>query len=70
MRSDPRVDSFDCVASMREARDRIDAEIAGMSYDELERWLRTKRYSDPVLQRLADRVSPPAGSTGRPQSKP
>lgn len=51
---DPTAKSFDCVQSMRQARDRLSAEIAGMSYDELVTWLRAHRYADPVLRRLAE----------------
>jgi hypothetical protein len=49
--------TFDCVASMHEARDKLSAEIEGMSCDELIRWLRNRRYTDPVLQRLAERAA-------------
>ena len=49
--------NFDCVESMREARDKLSAEMEGMSYDELVRWLRSRRYTDPVLQRLAERAA-------------
>jgi hypothetical protein len=49
--------TFDCVQSMRQARDRLSAEIEGMSYDELIQWLRGHRYTDPVLQRLAERAA-------------
>jgi hypothetical protein len=42
---------------MRQARDRLSAEIGGMSYDELVEWLRGHRYSDPVLQRLAEKAA-------------
>ena len=49
--------TFDCVQSMRRIRDEISAEIADMSYDELAQWLRSHRYADPFLQRLADRAS-------------
>lgn len=48
--------SFDCVQSMREARDRISSEIAGLSYDEKVDYFRNHRFSDPGLQRLADRA--------------
>lgn len=51
----PARKSFDCVENMREIRDRIGAEIAGMNHAELRQWFRAHRYSDPVLQRLANR---------------
>ena len=53
MRSETREESFDCVAFMREARDRISAKMATMSREEFHHWLRSYRYSDPVLQRFA-----------------
>lgn len=46
--------TFDCVQSMRQARDKLSAEIADMSYDELVQWLRGHRYTDPLLQRLSE----------------
>jgi len=48
---------FDCVQSMRETRDRLSREIADMSYEELVKWLRTHRYSDPFLQSLAEKAA-------------
>jgi hypothetical protein len=58
--------TFDCVESMREARDKLSAEIEGMSYDELVRWLRSRRYADPVLQRLAEKAAQQADAADRP----
>ena len=58
--------TFDCVQSMRQTRDRLSAEIAGMSYDELVRWLRGHRYTDPVLQRLAEKAAQQAAAADRP----
>ena len=54
MRNEKREKSFDCVAFMREARDRISDKMATMSREEFRHWLRSYRYSDPVLQPLAD----------------
>jgi len=54
--SEPTSKTFDCVQSIREIRDKLSSEIAEMSYDELSRWLRSHRYSDPVLQRLAEKA--------------
>lgn len=48
--------SFDCVQSMRQARDRLSGEIADMGYEELVEWLRSHRYRDPLLQRLAKKA--------------
>jgi len=42
---------------MRETRNRLSVEIAKMKYDELVQWLRAHRYSDPVLQRLAEKAA-------------
>ena len=58
--------TFDCVESMRQARDRLSAEIADMSYDELANWLRVHRYADPLLQQLADRAARRADAAARP----
>ena len=58
--------TFDCVQSMRESRDRLSAEIRGMSYDELVQWLRGHRYTDPVLQRLAEKAAQQAAAEDRP----
>ena len=42
---------FDCVKMMREIRDRISAEIAGMTHEELHDWYRAQRCSDPSFER-------------------
>lgn len=55
--SDAPSKTFDCVQSMRQARDRISAEIADMSHDELVKWLREYRYADSLLQRLAEKAA-------------
>jgi hypothetical protein len=55
--NETKVKSFDCVRSMREIRDRLSEELAGMSYEEIATWLRSHRYSDPLLQRLADKAA-------------
>jgi hypothetical protein len=51
---------------MRQARDKLNAEIEGMSYDELVQWLRSRRYTDPLLQRLAEKAAQQADPTDRP----
>jgi hypothetical protein len=56
MPPEPAEKSFDCVEYMRRERNRISAEIATMDHRELVQWLRSFRYSDPALQRLADRL--------------
>lgn len=58
--------TFDCVQSMRQARDKLSAEIEGMSYDELVQWLRIHRYTDPILQRLAEQAAQQADAADRP----
>jgi hypothetical protein len=55
--SEPASKTFDCVQSMRQARDRLSAEIADLSHDELVKWLRDHRYTDPLLQRLAAKAA-------------
>lgn len=60
--------TFDCVESMRQARDKLSAEIEGMGYDELVRWLRSRRYTDPVLQRLAEKAARQADAADRPSA--
>ena len=66
--SKPTAKTFDCVQSMREIRDRLSAEISDMSYDELSRWLRSHRYSDPFLQRLAEKAARQADAADRPSA--
>lgn len=65
MTSERAPKTFDCVDSMRQARDRLSAEIGGMSYDELVRWLRGHRYTDPNLQRLAEKAAQQAAAADR-----
>ena len=55
LQPEPAEKRFDCVEYMRRERDRISAKIATMDHRELVRWLRSFRYADPTLQRLADR---------------
>ena len=55
--SEQTVKTFDCVQSMRQARDRLSEEIADMSYDDLVSWLRGHRYVDLRLQRLAEKAA-------------
>ncbi len=49
--------TFDCVQGMRQTRDRLSAEIADKTYEDLVRWLRSHRYADPSLQRLAEEAA-------------
>ena len=53
---------FDAVEMMRANRDKISAEIAGMSLEEELAWLATQDIQDPVLRRLRDRASQQAGT--------
>lgn len=48
---------FDAVATMRAARDKMSAEIAGMSIEEELRWLAAQQLADPVLERLRVRAA-------------
>ena len=56
MTIEPHSTKFDCVAFMREARDRISDKMTTMSHEEFRHWLRSFRYTDPALQHLADRL--------------
>ena len=57
--------TFDCVQSMRKARDKVSAELEGKTYDEMIRWLRSRCYAAPVLQRLADKAAQQADAAAR-----
>ena len=48
---------FDSVAMMRSARDRISAQIEGMSLQEELEWLASQEIADPFLRRLRDRAA-------------
>ena len=41
-----------CVKSVREIRDRVSAEIANMSYEELRQWLDARVQQDPFFARI------------------
>ncbi|HEX2164649.1 MAG TPA: hypothetical protein VHM02_11930 [Thermoanaerobaculia bacterium] len=45
--------SIDFVATLREVRDRLNAEIADLGYEELVARLRKRTSTDPLLERLA-----------------
>ncbi len=55
---------FDSVAMMRSRRDKISAEIEGMTLEEELQWLASQELQDPFLKRLRDRAAqqadPPA----------
>jgi hypothetical protein len=63
--SKPAPKPFDCVQSMRRIRDELSAEIADMSYDQLAQWLRSHRYTDPFLRRLAEKAAQQADTADR-----
>jgi hypothetical protein len=48
---------FDAVALMRAARDRISAEIEGMTLEEELQWLASQELHDPLLKRLHQRAT-------------
>jgi hypothetical protein len=48
---------FNAVAMMRSIRDRISAEIDGMTLDEELAWLAAQELKDPFLKRLRDRAA-------------
>lgn len=60
--SSPKSKTFDCVQSMRQIRDRLSQEIQNLSHDELVEWLRSHRYADSLLQRLAERAAQQAAA--------
>lgn len=57
---------FDAVAMMRAARDKISAEIEGMTLEEELRWLASQELQDPFLKRLRDRSAQQADAADRP----
>ena len=59
---------FDAVAMMRAARDKISAEIAGMTLEEELRWLASQPLQDPFLKRLRDRAAQQADAADRPSA--
>jgi hypothetical protein len=60
--------TFDAVAMMRSARDRISAEIEGMTLEEELKWLASQQIDDPFLKRLRDRAAQQADATDRPSA--
>ncbi len=56
---------FDAVAMMRSVRDRISAEIEGMTLEEELEWLASQELEDPFLRRLRDRAVQPTASPSR-----
>ena len=48
---------FDAVAMMRSIRDRVSAQIEGMTLEEELAWLASQELKDPFLERLRDRAA-------------
>jgi hypothetical protein len=48
---------FDAVAMMRSIRDKISAQIEGMTLEEELAWLASQEIEDPFLRRLRDRAA-------------
>lgn len=63
--SEPSSKAFDCVQCMRQARDQLSADIRGMNYDEILKWLRDHRYTDPLLEGLANKAAQQADIPAR-----
>jgi hypothetical protein len=59
---------FDAVALMRAARDKISAEIAGMTLEEELEWLASQQLQDPFLRRLRDHAAQQADAAARPSA--
>lgn len=56
---------FDAVAMMRSIRDRVSAEIEGMTLEEELEWLATQELEDPFLKSLRDRAIQQSAAVGR-----
>ena len=48
---------YDAVAMMRSIRDRVSAQIEGMTLEEELSWLASQELKDPFLKRLRDRAA-------------
>lgn len=55
--------NFDAVQMMRGIRDRISAEIEGMTLEEELAWLASQELQDPFLKRLREADSSPSASS-------
>jgi hypothetical protein len=60
--------TFDAVSMMREARDKISAEIEGMTLEEELKWLASQELLDPLLKRLRERAAQQADAADRPSA--
>ena len=56
--------TFDAVALMRSARDKLSAEIEGLTLEEELKWLASQELHDPFLRRLRERAARQADPTG------
>lgn len=56
---------FDAVAMMRSIRDKVSAEIEGMTLEEELEWLASQKLEDPFLKRLRDRATQQAVPASR-----
>ena len=59
---------FDAVAMMRSIRDKLSAEIEGMTLEEELVWLASREIKDPFLKRLRDRAAQQPHATARPSA--
>lgn len=48
---------FDAVAMMRSIRDKVSAEIEGMTLEQELAWLAAQQIKDPFLRRIRDRTA-------------
>jgi hypothetical protein len=55
---------FDAVAMMRSIRDKVSADIEGMTLEQELAWLTSRKLSDPFLKRLRDSAAQPAVADG------
>lgn len=60
--------TFDAVAMMRSARDKISAEIEGMTLEEELTWLASQEIEDPLLRRLRERAIKGSDTTDQPST--
>ena len=56
---------FDAVAMMRSIRDRLSAQIEGMTLEEELEWLASQELTDPFLRRLREKAAQRADAAGR-----
>ena len=61
MSSQPK--DFDAVAIVRQIRDRISAQIAGMTLQEQLEWMASQELRDPFLKRLRDKAAQRSDAT-------